>query len=312
MKKIILVLAAALFSAGVMSAQDLGQATETYNSGATALADGDKAAALEFFQQALKEGEAVGDEAAELVNNCKTTIPKLILSIAKDNIKAKDFAAAVENLTKAIKTGNDYEQDEVSIEAEGLVPQVYMQQGNAAMTAKKYDEAETAYNKVLELDATNGAAALRLGAVLNSAGKTEEAIAAFEKAAELGQAKDANKQLSNIYVKEAQTALKANKNAEAFELAAKSNAALENSNAYKLAASAAQKLGKDTDMIAAYEKYLELTPNAKDAAGVNFTIAATYQKAGNKEKAKEFYSKVPVTDAQFGASAKQQLDALNK
>ena len=37
MKKLILVLATALLSAGIMSAQDLAQATEMYNNGANAL-----------------------------------------------------------------------------------------------------------------------------------------------------------------------------------------------------------------------------------------------------------------------------------
>ena len=61
--------------------------------------------------------------------------------------------------------------------------------------------------------------------------------------------------------------------------------------------------------IAAYEKYLELTPKAKDKGGVNFTIAALYQQAGNKAKAKEYYEKV-TTDPQYGPSAQEQLKTL--
>ena len=51
MKKIILTLAAVVLSAGVMSAQDLAAATEVYNSGATALAAGNKADAVKFSRK---------------------------------------------------------------------------------------------------------------------------------------------------------------------------------------------------------------------------------------------------------------------
>ena len=89
----------------------------------------------------------------------------------------------------------------------------------------------------------------------------------------------------------------------------KSNSYLENANAYRFAANAAQQLKNNDECIALYEKYLALKPNAKDAGGVKFTIAALYQQAGNKEKAKEYYQMV-VGDPQYGASAAEQLKAL--
>ena len=89
----------------------------------------------------------------------------------------------------------------------------------------------------------------------------------------------------------------------------KSNEYLENANAFRFAASAAQQLGKNDECIALYEKYIALKPNAKDAGGVKFTIAALYQQAGNKAKAKEYYQMV-ATDPQYGASAAEQLKTL--
>ena len=124
-----------------------------------------------------------------------------------------------------------------------------------------------------------------------------------------GQEKNASKLLSNIYLKQAQAANKAKKYQEVIDFAAKSNEALENGNAYKLTASALQKLGKNDECIAAYEKYLEVTPNAKDASGIICTIAVLYQQAGNKAKAKEYYEKI-VNDPQFGATAQEQLKTL--
>ena len=107
----------------------------------------------------------------------------------------------------------------------------------------------------------------------------------------------------------AQAANKAKKYQEVIDYAAKSNQYLESANAYRFAAGAYQQLGKNAECIANFEKYLELSPNAKDAAGVKFTIAALYQQGGDKAKAKEYYQAVS-TDPQYGPSAQEQLKTL--
>ena len=105
--------------------------------------------------------------------------------------------------------------------------------------------------------------------------------------------------------------LKEKKFKEAIEACDKSNGYVESANAYKLAASAATKLKDNAKAIGFYEKYLEVSPDAKDANAISFTVAALYQQANNKAKAIEFYEKV-AGDAQYGAQAKQQLEALKK
>ena len=86
MKKFFLSLAAVALAAGSMAAQDMAQATETYNNGAMSLQMGDNTSALAYFEQALTMGEACGEEGTELVNNCKDIIPLVTLAIAKDLI----------------------------------------------------------------------------------------------------------------------------------------------------------------------------------------------------------------------------------
>lgn len=309
MKKIFLLIAAAVMAAGVASAQDINQATESYNNGAMELQNGNNEAALEQFQAALEMGEALGEEAVDLVNNCKNIIPQVMLSTAKGQIKDGAFEAAIAQLNATIETANKFENAEIATEAAEFIPQVYMQQGNTALKAKDMATAIAAYSKVVEIEPANGNAWVRLGQANNAAGKTDEAVAAFEQAAANGQEKTANKQLSTIFLKKAQAAVKAGNSQEAIDLCTKSNGYLENANAYKIAASASQKLGKNADVIAFYQKYLELSPNAKDAGGVAYTIAALYQQDGNKEKAKEYYQKAS-TDPQFGAAAQEQLKTL--
>ena len=226
-----------------------------------------------------------------------------------ENMTNVEWEIAVEQLNKAIEAAGKYENADVTADANELMPQVYVSKGNDFLQAKSFPEAEAAYKQALELDATNGMAAFRLGQALASQNKVAEAEAAYVQAAANGQEKNANKQLSNMYVKLAQASNKAKKYEEVIDYSAKSNQYLENANAYRFAAGAYQQLGKNADCITNYEKYLELSPNAKDAAGVKFTIAALYQQAGNKEKAKEYYQAVS-TDPQYGASAQEQLKTL--
>ena len=309
MKKIFLLFTAAALSAGMVFAQDINQATDLYNNGAMELEMGNTAAALENMQNALAMAETLGDEGTDLVNNCKTYIPKLMISIAKGLIKDGNYDAAAEYLTRTVETANLYEDAETAEDATELIPQVYLSKGNDLLQAKNFPEAEVAYQKAIELDPANGMAYFRLGQVLASQNKVAEAEAAYVQAAANGQEKNANKQLSTMFVKLAQAASKAKKYQETIEYAAKSNQYLENANAYRFAASASQQLGKNADCIANYEKYLELSPNAKDAAGVKFTIAALYQQGGDKAKAKEYYQMIS-TDPQYGPSAQEQLKTL--
>ena len=309
MKKIFASIVLAALALGSMSAQDLAQITELYNTGAEALSSGDKPTALKAFEQAFEQATALGDEGKEVADNCKAVIPDLYLSIAKDLAKSSDYDGAVAGLKTAIEVAQKYADAGVEEQAKTLIPQIIMQKGGALLNAKKYAEAAAAYKEVVDADPTNGTAALRLGMALNAAGKADEAKAALEQAAANGQEKAANKQLGNISLKEAAAALKAKKYADAVTAAVKSSEYVESPQAFQIAGQASQLAGKNNDAIKYFEKYLELSPNAKNATQIAYIVGTLYQGAKNNAKAKEFYAKA-VNDPQYGAEAKKMLDAL--
>ena len=123
MKKIFLFFAAFAMTAGVLSAQDINQATESYNNGAMELQMGNNGAALENFLTALTMGEALGDEGADLVANCKKAICSVKLSMAKDLYNAKDFENAAATFQKAQELAESYGEAEIAAEAGELVNQ---------------------------------------------------------------------------------------------------------------------------------------------------------------------------------------------
>ncbi|MBO4757423.1 MAG: tetratricopeptide repeat protein [Bacteroidales bacterium] len=311
MKKIILTLAAVILSAGLISAQDMAQATETAQNANESLVAKDYAKALEGFKEALTLAQACGEEGEELANTCKSVIPSIVLSIAKNEIKEAKYDEGLAQLEEAIKAAEEFGNDDVIGEAATLIPQVKKQKAVALYNDKDYAAAAEAFKEVLAADPEDGASALRLAMALTNTGDKEGSIEAFKQAAANGQEANANKQLANIFLKDAQQLLKDKKYKEAIAACEESNTYVESANAYKLAASAASQLKDNAKAIGFYEKYLAVSPDAKDANGIITTLAVLYQQSGNKAKAIEYYTKVQ-NDPQYGATAKQQLEALKK
>ena len=309
MKKIFLLFAAAFMTAGVVSAQDINKAIELANNGNEAFQMGEYGLAIDAFKSSLAIAEGLGEEGAEHANTCKTAICNIHLANAKNLLKAADYDGALAKLNETITVAEGYGAAETVADASALIPNVYMAKGNSALKAKDMANAIASYTKVTELNPANGDAYLRLGRALAATGKVEEAVAAYESAAANGEEADAKKQLSNLFLKMAQAKTKVKDYQGAIDNALKANSYLENANAYKIAASSAQKMGNNAQCIEFYEKYLVVKPNAKDAAGVTFTIAALYQQMGNKAKAVENYEKV-ASDPQYGPGAQEQLKVL--
>ena len=307
MKRFFVALAALGLAAAVATAQDFKKAVETFNAGATTL-ETNKTEALAQFRAAMAEAALCeGEEAAELVAKCKEIIPGTLMSIAKEQINEANYDSALATLAEVKTVAAEYEATEVAAEAAELIPNVYLRKGSTLLKAKDFAGAAGTLKELTAIDPENGQAQLLLGQALLQSGDMEGAVAALTKANELGEAQ-APKLLSTTYLKKGQVLLKAGKTAEAIESLEKSNSYAESANAYMLIASAQTKAGKSAQAIESYKKYLELSPNAKNAADIMFTIAATAQKSGDKATAKEYYQKLAGT--KYAAQAEAQLKAL--
>ena len=311
MKRLFVAVAAFALAAGIASAQDMSAAVETFNAGAKARNENNNAEALAQFKSALTQFEACAeDEAAEKVAECKKLIPQTIISIAKEQIKEDACDEAMETLKEAVSVAEGYGLEEIAAEAKELVPTAWMRKGSTLMDAKDFAGAAAAFKAAVTLNPEDGQSQLLYGRALMQAGDNDTAVTALEAAAANGKEDQAKKLLSNLFLKEGMALVKANKSAEAITALEKANSYGESANAYKLIASANTKLGKSKAAIEAYKKYLEVSPDAKDAADVMFTIAATAQKASDKATAIEYYKKLSGT--KYAEQAKAQLAALQK
>lgn len=316
MKKLIFIAAALLISAATLSAQNMAEATEIAQDANAALTDGNNEVALESFQKALDIASQCGEEGESLVNTCKEIIPKIMLSIGKGMYNEKDFEGAIAQFLATAEKAAEFGDEDIKAQAENLVLTAQKVQrssaANALYAAKDYAGAAEAFEEILKNDPEDINTILKLGDCYNRSGKIDEAITVFENAYAAGQESKTKGTLSKLYVKKAQALLKGGKFAEAIEAAAKSNAYVENANAYKMAANAATKAGKVADAVEYYEKYLEVDPAAKDANDIKYTVAVLCQtKLNNKGKAIEYYNDL-LLDAKYAEAAKAQIAALKK
>lgn len=301
-----------LCMAGAAAAQDMAQATELAKQANESLVNGDNETALTGFRQALEQALLCGEEGFELVTTCKGVIPKILLNQAKASIAANEFEAAVAKLKETAEVATEYEQAETAEEANALVPQVLLQKANALLNAKDFAGAVSAYKDVIDVDPTNGNAYLRMGMAYSNANNLDSAIDAFDKALEnMPEAGQANvkKQLSNAYLKKANTFYKAKQWKEALEFAQKSIENLDNPNAEKIVGNAASQLKQNKIAADAFEAYLNMKPNAPDKVQVTYQLGTTLQALGDKDKACSYFKEI-ANDPKFGEGARYQLTQL--
>ena len=308
MKKIVIALAALALTAGIGSAQDLNAALEVYNN-ALAQSEDDKAAALDGLKNALKLGEALGEEGNDLVANCKSAIPALMLSLAKAQINEANYDKALEMLSETEAVANEYENGDVLIEIPDLFVNVYNRRGSKYFNEKNFAPALEDLAKVVEADSTDGKTHLKIAMAQQALGDVDAAVESYKKAAANGNEAAANKRLGSIFIAKGQAFQKAGKNVEAIEAYETAMGYVENAGVYKVIGNLHTKLGKSAAANEAYKKYLELKPNAPDADGVKYTIAVNAQKLGDKATAKAFYSQL-LSNAEYAAEAKKQLGVL--
>ena len=309
MKKIFATLLVALCTLGVAAAQDMEKATELYNNAAATI-ETNKAEAITLFGQALEMAETLGDEGAEIVSQCKGIIPKLYISLGKELVGEKKLDEAVAAFQKAIETGDAYGDAEVAAEAKTLIPQIVMTEANQALNAKDYDAAVAGYQKVIDADPTNGQAHLRKGQALAALGKADDAIKAFELAAENGEEAAATKQLSNIYVKKAVACQKAKDMKGALENAQKSTQYVDNANAQKIIGMSAMQLKQNKVAAEAFEAYLSMNPDAlTKEPGIVYNLGTALVAAGQNDKACGYFQKI-AQDAKYGEGARYQITQL--
>lgn len=319
MKKLFLTLSALLLAAGLSFAQNMSDATDAVKAANDAIQEENYDAALAGFQKALEIAQQCGDEGAELVGQCKNQIPKIALAAAKAQAKAQNFEAALQGLDKAIALANECGgAEEVIADAQELIPDIHVMNGNDNLRNQKYPEAVAAYKAALEAKPDHAKAALLLGQALSQSGDIPGAIAAFKEAAKFEEnAASAAKMLANLNLKQANANYQGGKLKEAVDLAmecfsAEGVADNVKNSAASIIAGCVQKAAMGNNFSGAtsfYNKLAGVDANNNKLGQLAYTIGACYYKAKNTGAAKEWLKKA-LNDPKVGANAKQLYDAI--
>jgi tetratricopeptide (TPR) repeat protein len=291
---------------GFLQAQELNDAIEAYNLGATAAQEGNYVTAIEHLNRALDLGSALGEEGLSVVTDCKSLIPQLYLRQGKELAAGGQGPEALPFLDKAIETAYAYGLDGIPEEANDLKSKVFYIIANEAFGSKDFGAAIESFQKVLELDPSNGIAYLRLGQASANSGKEEEAIIALEKAAELGQGANANMLLASIYLKQAVAAQKGKEWEQVFDAAQKATIYADNVQSNKLLGLAAMELKRFPEALEAWEKVMNADPGAKDINTTYYRLAVVYEGLGNKANACSYYKKIQ-NDPNFKSIAEYKI-----
>lgn len=309
MRKILATLLAVLCTVGICAAQDLEKTTEIYNNAATTLNAGNTAEAIAMFEQALSGATALGEAGNDIAGQCKEILPKLYLSLGKDLAKDKDFDGAIEKFNKAAELAGQYGAADVAAEAKEVSSQVLTAQAATLIKEKNYPAVIDVCNKLIAANPADGTAYLYLGMAMANTGKANEAVAAYQKALENGEAEQASKQLSTIYLKKAAACQKAKDFKGCLENAQQSAEYLDNAQAQKLIGTSASALKQYKVAISAFEAYLAMSPDAKDKAQIIYQLGDATMKAGDNAKACSYFKQI-AQDAKFGETARYYITTL--
>ena len=162
MKKVVL-MAVALLSFAMVSAQSAGEIVQKYNDGAAALQAKDWAKALSLFESVVKGGaDSEDSNVVNCVATAKKYIPTCYQRIGTAAAGRKDFNAAIENLTKAAEKSELWGDMQGKAKANTILAKVYQVQGGEAFNAEDYVTAVAVFEKGYAANPRNTDMALNL------------------------------------------------------------------------------------------------------------------------------------------------------
>ncbi|MBQ2992977.1 MAG: tetratricopeptide repeat protein [Alistipes sp.] len=162
MKKVVL-MAVALLSFAMVSAQSAGEIVAKYNEGAAALQAKDWTKALANFESVVKGGaDSEDSNVVNCVATAKKYIPTCYQRIGTAAAGRKDFATAIENLTKAAEKAELWGDMQGKAKSNMILAKVYQVQGGEAFNAEDYITAVAVFEKGYAANPRNTDMALNL------------------------------------------------------------------------------------------------------------------------------------------------------
>ena len=181
MKKLVL-MAVALFSVAMVSAQSASEITAKYNEAAAALQAKNWTKALENFESVVKGGmDSEDSNVLSLVATSKKYIPTCYQRLGTAAAGAKKWDEAVKYLSTAAEKAELWGDSTAKTKANQILAKVYQAQGGEAFNAGDYAAAVAVFEKGYAANPRNAEMALNLATSYCELGKYDEGMAIYDK-----------------------------------------------------------------------------------------------------------------------------------
>ncbi len=305
MKRILSAALMAIVSLAV-NAQTADDVVAKYNEAGAKMQAKDFAGALTLFEEVVTMGEALGEEAPEVVQDAKTKhLPMVYVANAQAQAKAENFDEAIVLLEKAMASDNATWAGN----AKKLASQVYNAAAAKEWNAENFVKAAELYAKAREVNPADANAATQLA---ESYGKSKEYDKSFELFRELiaagGDQEAALKSRMGFYMLLNANDLRENDKPKAIEILAEAVELDNNPVAWELLMNTAFEANNYDKLVEFGERAAAAQTDAVKKSNVYSQLGFAYEKKGNTAKAIEAYRK--VTAGPNAANAKAQVAAL--
>ena len=317
MKKLFVTMCA-LLAVGFASAQS--EVIAKFNEGAKAVQAKNYASAITLFETVIDKGM---DSEDNTVLNCVATakkyLPVCYQGVGLSAASQKNYAKAIEYLTKAADTAELYGNSTAKTKAMTILAKVYQVQGGEAFNAKDYATAASVFEKGYKANPRNAEMALNLATSYCELGKYNEGMAIYDKICKM----PADKYADAIAKAEANKALYTNNKVASMQQAGDFDGVI--AMADKLSATApalAEKIrieaynGKKdyAKVIALGEAAAAAQTSEEDKSSIYFLVGAAhnakYNASGNKDVASREKAVAALKKVTAGASVEAAKTAL--
>ena len=317
MKKLFVTLFA-LLAVGFASAQS--EIIAKFNEGAKAVQEKNYTSAITLFETVIDKGmDSEDSKILSCVATAKKYLPVCYQGVGLSAASKKDYAKAIEYLTKAADVAELYGNSSAKTKANTILAKVYQVQGGEAFNAKDYAAAAAVFEKGYAANPRNAEMALNLATSYCELGKYDEGMAIYDKICKM----PADKYAAAIAKAEANKTLYTNNKVASLQQAGDFDGVI--AMADKLAASApalAEKIrieaynGKKdyAQVIALGESAAAAQANEEDKSAIYFLVGAAhnanYNASGNKDVASRDKAIAALKQVTAGASVEAAKAAL--
>lgn len=193
----------ALFIVGVtdVNAQDKREAVQTYNKALELVESEDYEQAVSMFNQAIAQGEELGEEGQDIVQRAEKQLPTTYYQMAlteyrtfQSNKSLSSLDATINAFREAGEISGEYGNDQIAEKVPGVITQLMYNRALLQYQQEEFDEAMATLDEVIERNANYAKAYYQKGIVTkNMEGSSlDEALGFFDKAIEVGEQNNDN------------------------------------------------------------------------------------------------------------------------